>query len=103
MAEALISSHAVTPLRAETLARRYGNTARDVLAGAASWPDDCALQTAPLYSTGEIAWLARHERVTRLENVILRRTLLAFEGLARRACVSERHGRCGSAGMVGGA
>ena len=73
--------------RAEILVRRYGSAAGTVSQGAQAWPGDAPLEPAPEYSSGEIAWLARQERVTKLDDMILRRTLMGFEGLAGRSCV----------------
>ncbi|MEE2950589.1 MAG: glycerol-3-phosphate dehydrogenase C-terminal domain-containing protein [Pseudomonadota bacterium] len=53
------------------------------------------LRTAPTYSHKEIQHIAATERVTRLEDVILRRTLLPFEGLARRDVVEDVGGIVG--------
>ncbi len=105
LAAGLAAQSDVTPQRAATLVRRYGSAAATVLQGARQWldapsqgragawprnaPADAPLRHAPEYTGGEIAWLARQERVTRLEDVILRRTLIAFEGLAGRACIEE--------------
>jgi glycerol-3-phosphate dehydrogenase len=59
------------------LLRRYGTAARDVAKTISS------AGTQPLgdgkYRSGEIRWIIRNERVTRLADIILRRTLLPFE------------------------
>ena len=89
LAASLTARMQAAPERADILARRYGTMAGTVLDGARHWPGDRPLRTAPDYSTGEIAWLARQERVSRLEDMILRRTLLAFEGRAGSACIEE--------------
>ncbi len=93
LAARLVAQTNVTPQRAAILVRRYGSAAGAVLQGARQWidgpPADPPLRAAPDYTRGEIAWLARQERVTRLDDMILRRTLMAFEGLAGRACVQE--------------
>jgi glycerol-3-phosphate dehydrogenase len=41
------------------------------------------------FSEAEIAWIVRNERVTRLEDIVQRRTLLAFEGRVTRAVLSR--------------
>lgn len=89
IAAALSRDLGIAPDRAATLARRYGTRAADVAQEAARRPGDHPLRTAPAYTTGEIAWLADASRVTRLEDLILRRTLLGFEGLASRAVATE--------------
>ncbi|MDQ4213241.1 glycerol-3-phosphate dehydrogenase/oxidase [Microbacterium capsulatum] len=69
--------------RAETLLVRYGTRAADVWRHVEQGPD------APLaggdLSTRELEWMVENELVVRLEDVILRRTDLAFTG-----AVSER-------------
>ena len=104
LAAELVTRADVTPQRAAILVRRYGSAAGAVLQGARLWsagsgrrasewprnaPGDAPLHAAPDYTSGEIAWLAQQERVTRLDDMVLRRTLMAFEGLASRACVEE--------------
>ena len=67
---------------------RYGSQAERILDGretSALTP----LRTAPSYWREEIRYIAARERVTRLEDVVLRRTLLPFEGLARRDVIEE--------------
>lgn len=89
IAASLVRDLGLAPDRAATLARRYGTTAREVAQAARHRQGDHPLRTAPAYTTSEIAWLASESRVTRLEDMILRRTLLGFEGLASRAVVEE--------------
>lgn len=59
--------------------RRYGATA---LALARGLDERGRRPIAGLedYLAGEILWIASRERVTRLEDIVLRRTLMAFEG-----------------------
>jgi glycerol-3-phosphate dehydrogenase len=68
----------VTAARARTLLDRYGTTARDIAAheGATATP----LLGAPGYTLAEIDWIARHEMVTHLADIVLRRTTLAITG-----------------------
>lgn len=47
------------------------------------------LRSAPRYLTGEIRYLCQHESVTRLEDLVFRRTTLALEGRATDAVVDE--------------
>ena len=62
---------------AATLLRRYGAVARDV-AKAMSGGGTRVLSGGKYYE-GEIRWIIRNERVTRLADIVLRRTLLPFE------------------------
>ncbi len=47
------------------------------------------LESAPAYTREELRWLAECEHVTRLADLVLRRTSLAFTGAAREAVVRE--------------
>ncbi|WP_084127343.1 glycerol-3-phosphate dehydrogenase/oxidase [Demequina sp. NBRC 110054] len=81
--DAWIATHLdeVTLVRGRELLARYGTRAAGVAAAEAS--DEASarrLASAPSYSVGEIWWLAGRERVVRLEDLVLRRTTLAFEG-----------------------
>lgn len=71
--------------RARTLAWRYGSRAEAIAKAEAAQPGD--LITG--YSPAEIAWLIENERVTRLEDIVQRRTLLAFEGKVTRAILDR--------------
>lgn len=74
--------------RASVLVARYGTTAKAV----AAWlkaKGDTPLSSAPSYSRQEIAWIGENERVVRLEDVVLRRSLMGFEGLAGEDAVRE--------------
>ena len=64
--------------RVTLLTARYGSRARDVALAEAAEPGMVAGITG--YSRAEILLLCRDERVTRLEDIVLRRTLIAFEG-----------------------
>ncbi|WP_334175910.1 glycerol-3-phosphate dehydrogenase/oxidase [Pseudoxanthobacter sp.] len=66
---------------ADRLTARYGSGALAIAEAMAAGPDR-PVAGAPSYSRAEIAWLAQNERVERLEDIVLRRTLIAFEGLA---------------------
>ncbi|MDN4483799.1 glycerol-3-phosphate dehydrogenase/oxidase [Demequina lignilytica] len=85
--------------RARTLLDRYGTRAVEVAAAesvpggmwARLWGADpgARLADAPDVTRGEIAWIARHERVARLTDVLLRRTTLAFEGRVTEALLDD--------------
>ncbi|WP_067163671.1 glycerol-3-phosphate dehydrogenase/oxidase [Microbacterium sp. TNHR37B] len=65
-------------VRAETLLDRYGTRAVEVIASLGD--DDQQLRTLPDYSEGEMRYLARTEDVVHLDDLVQRRTSLAFAG-----------------------
>lgn len=67
------------PRLAELLAR-YGTTAAAVAAHRGRWSDADRLPDCPGYSRAEIDWIARHERVVHLADIVMRRTTLAITG-----------------------
>ncbi|NYE21096.1 glycerol-3-phosphate dehydrogenase/oxidase [Microbacterium immunditiarum] len=71
--------------RASVLLDRYGTVAADVIAAIVADPDDAPLAHAPGYSSGELRHLARTEHVVHLDDLLLRRTSLAFTGEAEAA------------------
>jgi glycerol-3-phosphate dehydrogenase len=71
--------------RASVLLDRYGTVAAEVIAAIVDDPDDAPLANAPGYSTGELRHLARTEHVVHLDDLLLRRTSLAFIGEAEGA------------------
>ncbi|MGW8483946.1 glycerol-3-phosphate dehydrogenase/oxidase [Microbacterium sp. NPDC055903] len=73
--------------RGEQLLVRYGTRAADVWERIAR-SDDEGLASGAL-STGELAWMVENEMVTRLEDVVLRRTSIAFTGDADAAALDE--------------
>lgn len=72
--------------RIADLLARYGTRARDAARAIAAGPD-APLDGLPRHSSAEIAWIAREELVTRLADVVLRRTLVALHGDADEAAV----------------
>ncbi|GAA1862728.1 glycerol-3-phosphate dehydrogenase/oxidase [Microbacterium koreense] len=68
--------------RAAILLDRYGTVATDVIAAIASDGEDEPLADAPTYSTGELRHLARTEQAVHLDDMLMRRTSLAFVGAA---------------------
>lgn len=73
--------------RRRTLLERYGTRAVEVaetLAGAEDRP-----LAGGILSTGELRYLAAHERVVHLADLVFRRTGLAFTGRADRAALEE--------------
>lgn len=73
--------------RAATLVERYGTVA--VKLSRHLKASDTLLEGAPAYSREEIAWIVETERVLRLDDVILRRTLMGFEGVASKTTLEE--------------
>lgn len=67
-----------TPERVEQLLDRYGATAQEIALWEGVAPE--ALPDAPDVTRPEIDWIARHEIVTHLEDVLLRRTSLGLTG-----------------------
>jgi glycerol-3-phosphate dehydrogenase len=65
--------------RVAALLDRYGTTAERI-AGAEAASDAGWLQDATDVSLAEIAWIARHEAVVHLADIVLRRTTLALTG-----------------------
>ncbi|NDJ51814.1 MAG: glycerol-3-phosphate dehydrogenase/oxidase, partial [Chloroflexi bacterium] len=83
--------HAGTGLpeaRIRTLFERYGTRAAQIAAYVAAG-GDIALTHLPDYSQREIAYLASEEKVMRLDDVILRRSLIGFLGLATPDVIRE--------------
>jgi len=68
--------------RVATLLDRYGTVAAAVIAAIVDDPDDAPLDVVPGYSTAELRHLAESEDVMHLDDVLLRRTSLAFVGHA---------------------
>lgn len=68
------------PAYAKALVNRYGHGAEDVVVFLAE-ETDCPLPGAPFYTEREIRRLARYEMAVGVDDVIFRRTTLAFEGL----------------------
>jgi glycerol-3-phosphate dehydrogenase len=75
--------------RVATLLDRYGTVAADVIAAVTADGADAPLTEVPSFSTAELRYVARTEDVVHLEDVLMRRTSLAFQGLATRAAAAE--------------
>jgi len=65
--------------RMTALLDRYGTRATGAARAIAAGPD-APIPGLPDHSSAEIAWIAREEMVTRLADVVLRRTLVALRG-----------------------
>jgi glycerol-3-phosphate dehydrogenase len=86
-----ITAHAVDvpSARVATLLDRYGTVAEAVVDAIAADPEDAPLEHLPGYSSGELRHLAATEDVAHLDDVLLRRTSIAFIGAATDEAVAE--------------
>jgi glycerol-3-phosphate dehydrogenase len=86
-----IAMHAadLAPARVAVLLDRYGTFAAEVIDAIAADVDDAALEHLPDYSSGELRHLAAAEDVVHLDDVLLRRTSIAFLGQASREAAAE--------------
>ncbi|WP_425563114.1 glycerol-3-phosphate dehydrogenase/oxidase [Microbacterium kyungheense] len=86
-----IATHtgALDPARVATLLDRYGTVAASVIAAIARDAADAPLEHAPGYSSGELRYLASAESVVHLDDLLLRRTSLAFIGGATPEAARE--------------
>ena len=66
--------------RVDQLLSRYGTIAADVIAAVVADPGDAPLAAAPHYSAGELRHIAATEHVRHLDDLLMRRTDLAFTG-----------------------
>jgi glycerol-3-phosphate dehydrogenase len=74
--------------RISTLYSRYGSRA-EAVASFIKRSEDMPLKSLPEYSRREIAFLALHEKVVRLDDLVLRRTMLAMLGRLTRGMLDE--------------
>ncbi|MDW4573436.1 glycerol-3-phosphate dehydrogenase/oxidase [Microbacterium sp. M3] len=86
-----IAAHAVDipPARVATLLDRYGTVAASVVDAIAADADDAPLAHLRGYSSGELRHLAATEDVVHLEDLLLRRTSIAFVGAGTAEAVAE--------------
>ena len=86
-----IAAHAVDipPARVATLLDRYGTVAASVVDAIAADADDAPLAHLQGYSSGELRHLAATEDVVHLEDLLLRRTSIAFVGAGTAEAVAE--------------
>ncbi|MDC0434234.1 glycerol-3-phosphate dehydrogenase/oxidase [bacterium] len=76
--DATAAATGATSERVGILLERYGTTAQAIAEHEGA--DSTLLADAPDFSDAEIDWLARHERVLHLSDLLLRRTPLAIRG-----------------------
>lgn len=82
----------VSAARAETLLSRYGTTGFEIAAFCAHAHDahpDLPLANEASYTTGEIRYLCANDMVTRLADLLFRRTTLAISGHLTNALLLE--------------
>lgn len=78
----------VSAERVQVLFDRYGTRANQV-AAFISRGKDSPLQSLPSYSRREIGFLAQHEKIVHLDDLLLRRSMLAMLGRLTRDSVDE--------------
>jgi len=89
--------------RLATLLARYGTTASAVARHISAFVGERPLEHARNYSRAEIDFLARSEHVTRLGDIVLRRTAIAITGAVNREDLHEIASVAGDAlGWSGG-
>ncbi|MCR2785151.1 MULTISPECIES: glycerol-3-phosphate dehydrogenase/oxidase [unclassified Microbacterium] len=71
---------ALPTARVDRLLSRYGTVATEVIAAIVGDPGDAPLTLAPQYSSAELRHVAATEHVRHLDDVLMRRTSLAFIG-----------------------
>lgn len=86
-ADKLAQDTGLAPERCAVLMQRYGAKAQDV--ARAESADSRTFETLDGYSPAEFSLICRTERVSRLGDIVLRRTLLGFEGHTSRAKLEE--------------
>ena len=82
--------------RLAPLLDRYGTQAEDVAAFLSAEEDE-TLEHLPGYSRRELVWIAQKEAVMHLDDLLLRRTLLAMCGRVSAASLVEAAGTLGTA------
>ncbi|MET0209729.1 MAG: glycerol-3-phosphate dehydrogenase C-terminal domain-containing protein, partial [Burkholderiaceae bacterium] len=86
--ESIASSSGVSLTRAAGLVGRYGSNAR-ALGERFGAVGDVPLEHAPEYSVGELHWLCRATGVVHLDDLVIRRTLLAIRGQVTDPLLAE--------------
>ncbi|WP_438754494.1 glycerol-3-phosphate dehydrogenase/oxidase [Pararhizobium sp. O133] len=79
----------LAPQRVAMLLARYGTTADLVMKDAAGGAGQTELTHVSGYSAAEIDWIARHEMVEHLADIVMRRTTLAIEGRLSAEALDE--------------
>lgn len=86
--EAIAADSGLTMRRVQILFERYGTRAEETAHYITDQPDS-PLKTVPDYSHREIRFIAEHEKAVHLDDVLLRRSLLAMLGRVTREAVEE--------------
>ncbi|MEI6386184.1 MAG: glycerol-3-phosphate dehydrogenase/oxidase [Spirochaetota bacterium] len=86
---ALVKKHGIPFDRAQALFALYGSRAGLVLAAVAPGSPEAMLASLPSYSRQEVAFLAREEGAEHLDDLILRRSTIAWRGLATASVLEE--------------
>jgi len=86
--QTLAESNKITRERAKTLFKRYGTRASEV-ASYISRTGDSPMDNLEGYSMGEIKFLIENEMVTRLDDLLLRRTKTAWVGKLSKESIKE--------------
>lgn len=80
----IMTRHELDETVSARLVDRYGSQAEDVARHVAADGGE-TVDEAALYRAGEIRWILAEERVTRLSDIVLRRTLMPFENAITEA------------------
>ena len=87
----LKEEHGLPMERMEMLLDRYGTRARDVAEFIGVAPDE-PLRSLPAYSRREILFMAEQEKIVHLDDLILRRSIMALLGQLSFALLEELAG-----------
>jgi glycerol-3-phosphate dehydrogenase len=87
----MVATSGLGRTRAQVLLRRYGSKALP-LAQRLGASGDVPLQHAPDYSVAELSYLCLETGVVHLDDLVIRRTLLAIRGLVTDAALAEMAG-----------
>lgn len=80
----IMARHGLDEAVSARLVARYGSQAERVSSHVTADGGE-TVDAASLYRAGEIRWIVAEERVTRLSDIVLRRTLMPFENAITRA------------------
>ncbi|MCE7859845.1 MAG: glycerol-3-phosphate dehydrogenase, partial [Chloroflexi bacterium CFX2] len=82
--------------RLEILFERYGSRA-EVVAGFINKGEDAPVASLPEYTKREMLFMIQHEKVEHLDDLLLRRTMLAMLGRLTRDAINEVNDLLGNA------